>query len=296
MLEKKSFNFRMWCRKLIYFLISEIHKLTHPWLRHDIDTISVLPTFVRGIPTQRVSNEFGRWCCLCWYLQRAVEQMFGLPLIWDAMMLMWHHCNVCDNFTYLKNDSSISESLRKLIRASDHFCAASKNMSSTSLTCVARLESLRIRVRLLLMSAMYLFSLMVARSAFVRQYSTWGSLVWKREWDRGSREDSIMTSRHGQICITDPLWGDSLHKGPVMQSVGVSFLLIWMNCCTNSQILSTEGLNTRNVVISRRAIEWFHMKPLAKKKRWATIRIARHVNLAFELKNVTQKITTIRPD
>ena len=43
-------------------------------------------------PPQRVSNmEF--WCFLCWRLKRAVEQIVNLPVIWDTMTLMWHHCN-----------------------------------------------------------------------------------------------------------------------------------------------------------------------------------------------------------
>ena len=55
--------------------------------------------FVRGIhwwpvdfPWQRASNG-NIWCFLWFYLQQTSEQTFKLLVIWDAMVLMWHHCN-----------------------------------------------------------------------------------------------------------------------------------------------------------------------------------------------------------
>ena len=46
--------------------------------------------FVRGIHWSPVDNA-KHWFCLCCYFEQAVEQTVFLPLIWDPMMVIWHH-------------------------------------------------------------------------------------------------------------------------------------------------------------------------------------------------------------
>ena len=45
------------------------------------------------IPPQRVSNAV-LWCLPCCQFEEAAEQTIKLPVIWDALALMWCHCNV----------------------------------------------------------------------------------------------------------------------------------------------------------------------------------------------------------
>ena len=56
--------------------------------------------FVRGIIIGfllwRV-NDAGHWCFNCFPPEKAIEQIVELPVIWDAMMLMWGKYNYCLN-------------------------------------------------------------------------------------------------------------------------------------------------------------------------------------------------------
>ena len=78
------------------------------WCRLDMETISALlslcegnPSVIGGLPSQMTSSG-GLWCFLCCQLQQAVKQTAVLPLIWDAMALMWYHCNVVVNSLQIK--------------------------------------------------------------------------------------------------------------------------------------------------------------------------------------------------
>ena len=46
-----------------------------------------------GFPSQCEGQCCGVWCFLCCHPEQAAEQTVNLPVIWDTMMLMWHHCN-----------------------------------------------------------------------------------------------------------------------------------------------------------------------------------------------------------
>ena len=53
--------------------------------------------FLRGIhrspiPSQRI-NHLKLWWYLRYKRQQSVEQTVTLPVIWDALTLMWHYCN-----------------------------------------------------------------------------------------------------------------------------------------------------------------------------------------------------------
>ena len=55
-----------------------------------------------------LSQDAEPWSFLCCWPQQAVEQMMWLPLIWDAMILMWCHCNefvctVCSGAPFTTN-------------------------------------------------------------------------------------------------------------------------------------------------------------------------------------------------
>ena len=45
------------------------------------------------IPPQRVGNAV-LWCLPCCQFEEAAEQTIKLPVIWDALALMWCHCSV----------------------------------------------------------------------------------------------------------------------------------------------------------------------------------------------------------
>ena len=51
------------------------------------------PSVSGGFSSQKTTNmEFG--CFLCSKPKQGVEWIVAMPVIWDNLMFMWHHCNV----------------------------------------------------------------------------------------------------------------------------------------------------------------------------------------------------------
>ena len=73
------------------------------WQRYVMETLSVLLDLCEDTcshiphrslvdPSQRASDA-ELWCILCSYNEQTVEQTVDLSVIWDAMILIWCHCN-----------------------------------------------------------------------------------------------------------------------------------------------------------------------------------------------------------
>ena len=79
---------------------NDLKKSVYFWWHHATDTLTTsLVVFVWGHPLVTsasshiwVSNE-ETWCSLRYYPRQVVEQRVELPVIWDALILMWLHCN-----------------------------------------------------------------------------------------------------------------------------------------------------------------------------------------------------------
>ena len=79
-----------------------------PSCHHDMKPISMLlalcegnPLVTSGLLSQRSSYAEFR-CLLCCYHKQAVEETVEKPMIWEAITLMWWHCNslAIDDFKY----------------------------------------------------------------------------------------------------------------------------------------------------------------------------------------------------
>ena len=65
----------------------------HDMWRHDMETLTVLPTPCEGgFPSQRASK-MDLWYFHCCDPECAVRYTVGLPVVWDAITPMWRHCN-----------------------------------------------------------------------------------------------------------------------------------------------------------------------------------------------------------
>ena len=83
-----------------------------PWRRHDMEALSCYRTLCEGnppvtsVPQQRASKA-GLWCFHWCFPKQSVEQSYKLPLIWDAMPLMWRHFNTLSNHWLVCNNGPI---------------------------------------------------------------------------------------------------------------------------------------------------------------------------------------------
>ena len=85
----------------IYFFDRKIKHFDSSRLRHDMETIStLLCEESSGFPYQRISN-MELWCLLCCKPEQTVAQIVELPVIWDAMVLLWRHSNVWNWLMFL---------------------------------------------------------------------------------------------------------------------------------------------------------------------------------------------------
>ena len=63
------------------------------WGRHYVGTLSALLLLWLVDSSRRGASNVYLWCFLCCQTEQTVEQTIELPRIWDAMTLMWCHCN-----------------------------------------------------------------------------------------------------------------------------------------------------------------------------------------------------------
>ena len=68
--------------------------------------------------------EIYRSSCVCWWHERAaVEQRVALPVVWDVMTLLWHHCNVYPRDHGCNNCASNNGSCRPKSQALNISCS-----------------------------------------------------------------------------------------------------------------------------------------------------------------------------
>ena len=88
------------------------------WWCHDMGRLSTLLALCEwnalvtgGILTQWAGDE-NIWCFLCCYREQTAGKTAELLVIWDAMMLTWHHWNIDGLVQERRNSSALAMELR----------------------------------------------------------------------------------------------------------------------------------------------------------------------------------------
>ena len=77
-------------------LTSETVHQTKAWWRHDVKILYLLfyanPSVTTGFPSRKACN-VDHSCVICGQPQQVVEHKVELCAIWDAITLIWRHCD-----------------------------------------------------------------------------------------------------------------------------------------------------------------------------------------------------------